>query len=66
MGRRCEAPTCGTGLKAADLRGGAALVVAALGAEGVSRVSGLSHIRRGYQGLDDSLSALGADIRTQL
>ena len=43
-----------------------ALVVAALGAEGVSRVSGLSHIRRGYQGLDDSLSALGADIRPRL
>ena len=53
-------------VQAADLRGGAALVVAALGAEGVSRVSGLSHIRRGYQGLDDSLSALGADIRPRL
>lgn len=56
----------GTAVRSTDLRGGAALVVAALGAEGVSRVSGLSHIRRGYQGLDDSLSALGADIRTQL
>ena len=56
----------GAAVRSTDLRGGAALVVAALGAEGVSRVSGLSHIRRGYQGLDDSLSALGADIRTQL
>lgn len=56
----------GAEVRSTDLRGGAALVVAALGAEGVSRVSGLSHIRRGYQGLDDSLAALGADIRTRL
>ena len=56
----------GAAVRSTDLRGGAALVVAALGAEGVSRVSGLSHIRRGYQGLDDSLSALGADIRPRL
>ena len=53
-------------MRSTDLRGGAALVVAALGAEGVSRVSGLNHIRRGYQGLDDGLAALGADIRTRL
>ena len=56
----------GAVVRSTDLRGGAALVVAALGAEGVSRVSGLSHIRRGYQGLDESLAALGADIRTRL
>ena len=56
----------GAEVRSTDLRGGAALVVAALGAEGVSRVSGLSHIRRGYQGLDDGLAALGADIRTRL
>lgn len=56
----------GAEVRSTDLRGGAALVVAALGAEGVSRVSGLSHIRRGYQGLDDGLASLGADIRTRL
>ena len=56
----------GAAVRSTDLRGGAALVVAALGAEGVSRVSGLNHIRRGYQGLDDGLAALGADIRTRL
>ena len=56
----------GADVRSTDLRGGAALVVAALGAEGVSRVSGLNHIRRGYQGLDDGLAALGADIRTRL
>lgn len=53
----------GASLRSTDLRGGAALVVAALGAEGTSRVSGLRHIRRGYQALDKNLRALGADIR---
>ena len=49
--------------QAADLRGGAALVIAALGAEGESRITGLSHIQRGYQGLEDTLQQLGASIR---
>ena len=46
-----------------DLRGGAALVVAALGAEGVSQVSGLEHIRRGYEDLEGQLTALGVQVR---
>ena len=46
-----------------DLRGGAALVVAALVAEGVSQVSGLEHIRRGYEDLEGQLTALGAQVR---
>jgi UDP-N-acetylglucosamine 1-carboxyvinyltransferase len=46
-----------------DLRGSAALVVAGLGAEGITTVSGLRHIRRGYDGLDRSLRQLGARIR---
>lgn len=45
-----------------DLRGGAALVVAALAAEGVSRVGELHHIDRGYDRLEQSLSRLGAEI----
>ena len=53
----------GASLRSTDLRGGAALVVAALGAEGTSRVSELRHIRRGYQALDKNLRALGAEIR---
>ena len=52
----------GARLMAADLRGGAALVVAALGAEGESRIEGLSHIDRGYYGLEETLSGLGACI----
>ena len=50
-------------VKASDLRGGAALVVAALGAEGESRITGLHHIDRGYQDLEGALSGLGARIR---
>lgn len=46
-----------------DLRGGAALAVAALGAEGESAITGLHHIRRGYAQLDKDLTALGASAR---
>ena len=53
----------GANVRSTDLRGGAALVVAALGAEGTTQVSGLRHIRRGYQELDKNLRALGADVR---
>lgn len=46
-----------------DLRGGAALVIAALGAEGVSEVVDLSHIDRGYSDLQGKFKALGAQIK---
>ena len=46
-----------------DLRGGGALAVAALGAEGETILTGLHHIRRGYASLPEDLTALGADIR---
>lgn len=57
----------GTPLRAAhvhstDLRGGAALVIAALAAEGTSRVDELHHIDRGYDSLEAELSRLGAAI----
>ena len=45
-----------------DLRGGAALVVAALCAKGESSVTGLGHIRRGYENLAENLRGLGARI----
>ena len=53
----------GASVLAYDLRGGAALVVAALGAEGKSTLTGLHHIDRGYQSLEYDLQRLGADIR---
>ena len=47
-----------------DLRGGAGLVIAALNAEGTSRVVGVEHINRGYVLLAENLRSLGADIAT--
>ena len=52
----------GAAVRAADLRGGAALCVAALAAEGETAVSGVEHIDRGYEDLAAELRALGADI----
>ena len=49
-------------LRADDLRGGAALVIAALTAKGVSEVEGVCHIDRGYQKIEDDLSILGGDV----
>ena len=53
----------GTEVWATDFRSGAALVVAALAAEGESRILGVEHIDRGYEDLDGKLCALGAEIR---
>ena len=52
----------GTTLEAPDLRGGAALILAALAAEGVTELSGIEHIDRGYEDLPGKLSLLGASI----
>ena len=53
----------GATVVAGDLRGGAALVLAALGAEGVSQVLDLSHVDRGYGDLEGKLKSLGAEIK---
>lgn len=52
----------GAGVMCTDLRGGAALLVAALGAEGESTIGGLRHIDRGYERPEETLRALGAEI----
>lgn len=52
----------GCRVHATDLRAGAALVVAALGCEGVAEISGVRYIDRGYEGMEAKLRALGADI----
>ena len=52
-------------VQATDLRGGAALVIAALAAHGESRVGEIHHIDRGYEHIETVLSALGADIRRE-
>lgn len=52
----------GAEVEATDLRGGAAMVVAALGAAGTTRIHQIEHIARGYDSLTENLRALGADI----
>ena len=52
----------GTFVEASDLRGGAALAVACLGALGESRVGGYEHISRGYEDISRDLSGVGARI----
>ncbi len=51
-------------VRAADLRAGAALVVAALAAEGTSEIDEICHIERGYEDMVGKLRSLGADIRS--
>jgi len=52
---------------ATDLRGGAALVIAALCAEGETEISQIHHIDRGYESIEKALSSLGAGaMRTEI
>ena len=52
----------GAKVKASDLRAGASLVVAGLMAEGITEITGVDHIDRGYSQLVDKLNGLGATI----
>ena len=53
----------GAPIQAYDLRAGAALVIAALAAQGESEISNVQYIERGYEDIIGKLRALGADIR---
>lgn len=53
----------GANVRATDLRAGAALVIAALTAEGETRVSDIYHIDRGYSNLVEKFTKLGANIK---
>jgi len=53
----------GAKVKATDLRAGAALVLAGLAAKGETKISGVEHIDRGYEDLEEKLRNLGADIK---
>ena len=52
----------GARVNATDLRAGASLVIAALMAEGVTEISGVGYIMRGYERFDEKLRRLGASI----
>ena len=53
----------GAPVMATDLRASASLILAGLAAEGTTTLSRVYHIDRGYQRIEEKLSALGADIR---
>lgn len=55
----------GGSVKCTDLRGGAALVLAGLLADGQTGITQIEHIDRGYESIERDLSALGADITRQ-
>ena len=52
----------GTELYARELRGGAALILAGMSAEGVSRITPDDYIKRGYENICKDLKELGADV----
>ena len=53
----------GANVRAKDLRGGAALVLAGLNAEGITKIEDAYHIERGYADFDLKLKSLGANIK---
>ena len=53
----------GAEMQAEDLRGGAALIIAALAAEGRSTITGMNHVERGYLEIDKKLASLGARVK---
>lgn len=57
-----KTPLEGTKVKATDLRAGAALVIAGLMGKGITQITGVEHIDRGYEDLEKKLLALGAKI----
>lgn len=53
----------GAVVEATDLRGGAAMAAAALAAEGITEISGISHIDRGYERMETAIGRLGGEIK---
>ncbi len=52
-------------LTSPDIRAGIALLIAALGAKGVSRIENIAQIDRGYEDIENRLNVLGANIRRE-
>ena len=55
----------GTGLESPDIRAGMAMLIAALGAQGTSRIQNVRQIARGYERIAERLRALGARLERQ-
>ena len=56
-------PLIGVSVRALDIRAGAALVLAGLAAQGLTEISDIYHLDRGYEALDQKLRSLGAVIQ---
>lgn len=52
-------------VRALDIRAGAAVVIAALGADGVTEVADMQHVDRGYEDFEAKLEGLGAEVRRE-
>lgn len=59
---RGKSTLCGTCVKAKELRGGAALVLAGLAAQGTTQIKNAHYIQRGYEGIDKRIRELGGRI----
>lgn len=55
----------GASVTASDLRGGAALIIAGLSAEGTTIIDGIEHVDRGYENLHNNLKQIGALIERE-
>ncbi len=56
-------PITGAPVKATDLRAGAAFIIAGLVAEGDTVISGINHIERGYENIEEKFNKIGAGIK---
>ena len=63
VGHNNKMPLHGARMTSPDIRAGIAMLIAALSAEGVSRIDNIEQIDRGYQDIESRLTALGAKIR---
>jgi len=55
----------GAPVRALDIRAGAAMVLAALCADGVTEIADMQHVDRGYQDFEAKLEGLGAEVRRE-
>ena len=63
IGSNRKYPLRGIEMTSPDIRAGVALLIAALAADGISRIHNIEQIDRGYQEIDKRLNALGANIK---
>ncbi|MCF0195037.1 MAG: UDP-N-acetylglucosamine 1-carboxyvinyltransferase [Bacteroidaceae bacterium] len=63
VGHNNKMPLHGARMTSPDIRAGIAMLIAALSAEGISRIDNIEQIDRGYQDIESRLTALGARIR---